>query len=228
MYRCFITGVSGGIGRYLFDNLKALDMECYGTYNSRPLDEVNVSKVDISDYASVENWVNSILENSDDKKLIVLNCAGLPFSQFTHKSDPNAWKEVVNVNLIGSYNVIRATLCQMRNLNFGRIINFSSVVAQTGTPGTSAYASAKSGLWGLTKTIAKENGTKGITANCLNLGYFNTGMINNVSEHVLAQTKYGIPSKRLGEPHEVLSTVKLLIDNSYINGTSIDINGGFH
>ena len=228
MYRCFITGVSGGIGRYLFDNLKALGMECHGTYNSRPVGEINVSKVDISDYANVENWVNSILEKSDNRKLIVLNCAGLPFGQFTHKSDPNAWKQVISVNLIGSYNVIRATLPQMRMSNFGRIINFSSVVAQIGTPGTSAYASAKSGLWGLTKTISKENGSKGVTANCLNLGYFNTGMIKKVSDHILAQTIDGVPSKRLGESAEVLSTVKLLIDNSYINGTSIDVNGGFH
>jgi acetoacetyl-CoA reductase/3-oxoacyl-[acyl-carrier protein] reductase len=114
----------------------------------------------------------------------------------------------------------------MRAENFGRIINLSSVVAQTFVPGTSAYAASKSGLWGLTKSVASENAQKGITINNLNLGYFEIGMIQEVPKEYLDQIKSKIPSGELGHPYNIKETIKLLMKSDYINGTSIDINGG--
>jgi acetoacetyl-CoA reductase/3-oxoacyl-[acyl-carrier protein] reductase len=114
----------------------------------------------------------------------------------------------------------------MRNDNFGRVINFSSVVAQKGIPGTSAYAASKSALWGMAKALAVENGNKNITINNINLGYFNVGMIEQVPENILQDIIKSIPAQRLGNPEEILSLVNLIINNGYLNGASIDLNGG--
>jgi NAD(P)-dependent dehydrogenase (short-subunit alcohol dehydrogenase family) len=115
----------------------------------------------------------------------------------------------------------------MREQNYGRIINFSSVVTLLPTPGISAYAASKSALIGLTKSLAVENGAKGITVNAINLGYVNLGMgINDVSEVYQEKMKSKIPSGRFCEPEEVFQTVKYLIQTEYLNGTAIDINGG--
>ena len=116
----------------------------------------------------------------------------------------------------------------MREQKFGRIINFSSIVAQKGIPGTSAYASSKSALWGLSKSIAIENANKGITINNLNLGYFNIGMITDVPEKFLSIIKKEIPMGELGNPENILKAINFLMGSDYITGTSIDINAGLY
>jgi acetoacetyl-CoA reductase/3-oxoacyl-[acyl-carrier protein] reductase len=114
----------------------------------------------------------------------------------------------------------------MREQGYGRIINFSSVVAQKGIPGTSAYAASKAALWGLTKSIAVENASKGITINNLNLGYFDIGMIKDVPDEMLSIIKKSIPQQKLGEPENILKAVEFLINADYMTGSSIDLNGG--
>jgi len=161
-------------------------------------------------------------------RVILINCAGTNYSSFAHKSDIKKWVKVINVNLVGTFNVIHAFLPYMREENYGRIINFSSVVAQIGVPGTSAYAASKAGLCGLTKSIAVENAKKGITINNLNLGYFNIGMINDVPKDFQKAIKEKIPSGNFGDPENIFKAVKFLIEADYVNGTSIDINGGLY
>ena len=114
----------------------------------------------------------------------------------------------------------------MREQEYGRIINLSSVVAQTFVPGTSAYAASKSALWGMTRSIAIENSKKGITINNLNLGYYNLGMIDEVPEDYKKKIKSKIPSGNLGDPKVIYAAIKFLMENDYINGTSIDMNSG--
>ena len=91
-----------------------------------------------------------------------------------------------------------------------------------------AYASSKSALWGMTKVIAKENASKGITVNNLNLGYFDIGMISEVPENILDSIIQLIPVKKLGDPKNILNAINFLIYSDYITGTSIDINGGLY
>jgi NAD(P)-dependent dehydrogenase (short-subunit alcohol dehydrogenase family) len=114
----------------------------------------------------------------------------------------------------------------MRECNYGRIINLSSVVPQKGIPGTSAYAASKAGLWGLTKSIAAENAKKGITINSLNAGYFNIGMTSEIPEEILSGIISMIPMQKLGDPENIYNAVNFLINADYVNGTSVDINGG--
>lgn len=221
-----ITGASRGIGEYLFDKLTSSGEIVFGTYNKTQPDECKskmFSSVQIEDLASVQNWINSIKKKSE---LVLINCAGINYNCFSHKVQMDEWRKVINVNLIGTFNVIHTILPFMRNEGFGRIINLSSVVAQSGVIGTSAYATSKSGLNGLIKTVAKENASKGIMINNINLGYFDIGMINEVPEAHRNLIKKEIPTGKLGDPVNILYAVQFLIKTDYITGSSIDINGG--
>ena len=183
-----------------------------------------MTKVDISNHSDVRNWIDTIKNKM--KEVILINCAGINYNSFAHKADINQWGNVINTNLIGTFNVIREVLPIMRESSYGRIINLSSIVAQTFVPGSSAYAASKAGLWGLVRSIAIENSRKGITINNLNLGYYNLGMISEVPKEYQDILKKKIPSGNFGEPKNILNAIKFLIENDYINGTSVDINGG--
>ncbi|HNW98548.1 MAG TPA: SDR family NAD(P)-dependent oxidoreductase [Bacteroidales bacterium] len=220
-----ITGASRGIGKYLMEKYLNKGETVYGTYLSTEPDSKYrefLSKVDISDHAEVAKWVGSL---KFDDKIELINCAATNYNAFAHKADPTKWKKTIEINLIGTFNVINALLPEMRKNNYGRIINFSSVVAKMGVAGTSAYASSKAALWGLSKSIAVENASKGITINSLNLGYFNIGMISDVSSEIQEKIKEKIPSNSFGDPINIYNSVNYIIASDYINGASIDING---
>jgi NAD(P)-dependent dehydrogenase (short-subunit alcohol dehydrogenase family) len=222
-----ITGASRGIGKYLFDKFISEGEKVYGTY-LRDSEEYSVNEkyfqTDVTDYLQVEEFVQKI--SSEINKLTLINCAGNNYNSFAHKSSPEEWKNVILTNLVGTYNMIRAVLPVMREQSYGRIINFASVVAETGIPGTSAYAASKSGLWGMTRSIAVENASKGITINNLNLGYFDIGMINEVSDEYQKIIKEKIPSGKFGDPKNIYNAVKFIMESEYLNGSSIDVNGG--
>ena len=223
-----VTGASRGIGKFLFESLKSSD-KVIGTYLSTKPESIKdldfLYKVDVSKYESVAQFINVI--KNDLTEIVLLNCAGISYNSFTHKSDPEKWKKVIDVNLIGTYHMIRAILPIMREQNYGRIINFSSVIAQKGTPGVSAYAASKAGLWGMTRSLAQENGSMGITVNNINLGYVSLGMgVEQVPQSFQDSIKNQIPSRLFCEPNDIYNTVNYLINTPYVNGTSIDLNGG--
>lgn len=222
-----ITGASRGIGKFLFEKLLAEGEKVFGTYHhTRPEgpDSGRFFQVDVSDYGQVGAWVGRIKGELDH--VVLINCAGTNYNAVGHKADMGKWADVIRVNLIGTYHVIGALLPVMRDQNWGRIVNFSSVVAEMGIPGTSAYAASKSGLWGLTRALAAENAKKGITVNNLNLGYFNIGMITEVPPEFQQVVKAKIPTGEFGDPENILRAVKFIVSNDYLNGTSIDINAG--
>lgn len=221
-----ITGASRNIGKYLFEKYKETGVSVIGTFNSSTVERPEfMYQVDISDLKSIEKFLEVIAHEAN--QLTLINCAGVSYNSFLHKSDPMEWKRVIDTNLLGTYYMIRTFLPIMREQGYGRIINFSSVVAQKGTPGVSAYAASKSALWGLSKSLAQENGSKGITVNNINLGYVNIGMgVEQVPEVYQEQIKAQIPVKAFCEPIDIFNTVEYLRSTAYINGTSIDLNGG--
>lgn len=224
-----ITGASKGIGKYLMERFIAKGEKVVGTFNNTLPDTELISKlnrVDIKNATEVKEWLVQV--KPTDEKLVLLNCAGINYNAVGHKSVYENWCNVINVNLSGTFNVISQVLPLMRDRNYGRIINFSSVVAQMGIPGTSAYSASKSGLWGMTRALAVENAKKGITINNINLGYFNIGMISDVPEEYQAVIKSKIPNGQFGNPEEIWNTVQYITNNSYLSGTSIDINGGLY
>lgn len=222
-----ITGASRGVGAYLFKKYESTGENVFGTYNmTKPQDNGKngvYNQVNVVNYNEVDNWINGI---KDLKDITLINCAGISYNSFTHKSDVEKWKNVIDVNLIGTYNVIRSVLVHMRENNFGRIINFASVAAQKGTPGISAYSASKSALWGMSKSIAVENASKGITINNINLGYSELGMIEEVPEKFKEIIKSQIPSGEFCKKEDIFKCVEFVRNNEYLNGSSIDLNGG--
>lgn len=224
-----ITGASKNIGKFLFNRFKKEGVSVVGTYNST-FDGIednmdNYYRVDISNYEEVRQFI-SIIQNKLEK-VILINCAGISYNSFAHKADINKWNDVIDVNLKGTFYLIHELLPVMREQGFGRIINFSSVVAKLPTPGISAYAASKAGIIGLTKSLAVENGSKGITVNAINLGYVSIGMgVNDVPPAYQEKIKMQIPSNRFCEAEEIYATIQYLINTEYVNGTAIDINGG--
>lgn len=222
-----ITGASGGLGKVLFEQFQEEGYECYGTFLScQHHRSAHLERVDVTNFKTVEKWVQGKCSHSISGEITLINCAGVSYNCITHKAEVEAWEHVINVNLIGSFNTIRAALPFMRKNKHGRIINFSSVVAKLGVPGTSAYAASKAGLWGLTRTIAVEYGNLNITANSLNLGYFDSGLITSIPAKILDEIIDKIPNGKLGKTTDIASLVKVVIENSYINGAQIDMNGG--
>jgi acetoacetyl-CoA reductase/3-oxoacyl-[acyl-carrier protein] reductase len=220
-----ITGASKGVGNFLFNKYKENNISVSGTYNSSTnITSSDLSKVDITNYDEVKDWISSLESKLSD--IVLINCAGVSYNSFAHKSDIEKWKSVIEVNLIGTFNVIRCLLPIMRSNNYGRIINFSSVVTNLPASGISAYLASKSGINGLTKALALENASKGITVNSINLGYSNIGMgLSELTKENQDLIKQKIPAGRFCSPEEIFNTVEYLVNTEYVNGSIIDING---
>ena len=222
-----LTGASGGLGSYLVEHLSK-DSEIIGTYNTHKPPQtdrvVSYYQVDTTDSSSVEQFVDSVSDKL--QKIVLINMAGISIDGMGHKMSDNTWDRVVNTNLKGTFLMCRALLPFMRQQNWGRIINISSVVGQIAVQGTVAYSASKSGLFGLTRTLAVENVSKNITVNVLALGYFNTGMINVIPPEIQEAIKAKIPMKRLGTPRDIELAIRFLIESDYITGSTININGG--
>jgi acetoacetyl-CoA reductase/3-oxoacyl-[acyl-carrier protein] reductase len=217
-----IVGASGGIGYFIYNQYKSKNIEAVGTYCSNNHDK-ELYQLDITDSYKVHDFA---LQFSNIKEITILNCFGINYNIFFHKSDIDMWKNVIDVNLMGCYNVIRAFIPLMREQQYGRIINFGSIVAQVPTCGVSAYATSKAALWGLSKSIAAENASKNITINTINLGYANVGMgINDVPSMLKETILNKLPSKLFCAPEDIFNTVEYIRNTAYINGATIDING---
>lgn len=230
MMKILITGASRGIGLFLLKQFKAKGFKVFGTFSrTSPEEELkeNFTKVDVSNTEEVHKWVNLVANEEDE--IVLINCAGINYNSTARRADVDDWMHVIDVNLGGTFRAINAVLPLMYKKGFGRIINFSSIVAQRGIPGTSAYAASKSALWGMSKAVAVENAKKNITVNTINLGYVNAGMtLNDVPEKLREEMLQQIPAGKLGDLEEVLKTVEYLIETEYITGTSIDLNGGLY
>lgn len=219
-----VTGSSRGIGKHIFEHFPV--EEILGIYNNTPPtnSQRKSYKMDIGSEREIDLFFK---ENAAQfSNIVLINCAGISYNSVAHKADLNLWKKVVEINLFATFNLIKNVLPIMRKDNFGRIINFSSVVAQRGVVGTSAYAASKSALWGLAQAIAVENGSRNITINNINLGYCETGMIEQVPAPIKEDILKQIPSHRLCPIADIINTVEYIIATPYLNGTSIDLNGG--
>jgi 3-oxoacyl-[acyl-carrier protein] reductase len=140
------------------------------------------------------------------------------------------WDAVLTVNLKGAYNCIRAVSKIMVKQRFGRIINISSVVGVMGNAGQANYVASKAGLIGLTKSVARELASRGITVNAVAPGYIETEMTGGLAEEVTAKIMAEIPQARLGSPDDVASAVAYLVSEgaSYVTGQTLHVNGGMY
>lgn len=219
-----VTGASRGLGKFLLKHYAASE-PAVGTYLTTPPSfEAELVQVDVTKEDDVKRFFDQIGPRLQNSTLI--NCAGINANSRVGKFDVSAFRHVVDVAVTGSFLMTKHVLPFMQAENFGRIINISSVVAQTGVPGTVAYSASKAALWGMTKTVAKECAGLSITCNCLTLGYFDIGMISEVPEKLKPQILSAIPMKRFGDPMNIVHAIDFVRKSDYLTGSCIDLNGG--
>lgn len=159
---------------------------------------------------------------------ILVNNAGITHDVMLHKMTATQWREVIDVDLGGCFNMCRAVIDGMRERRFGRVVNISSVNALSGQAGQTNYAAAKAGMIGFTKSLALEGATRNITVNAIAPGYTNTAMVSAVPPDVMERILKGVPAGRLATAAEIARGVVFLVadESAFINGTTLSINGG--
>ena len=161
---------------------------------------------------------------------VVVNNAGITRDGTMLRMSYEAWKEVIDTNLGGCFNMAKATFPGMLERGWGRIVNIGSINGQAGQYGQVNYAAAKSGIHGFTKALAQEGAKKGVTVNAIAPGYIDTDMVAAVPAEVLAKIVAKIPVGRLGQASEIARAVGFLCsdDGGFITGSTLSINGGQH
>lgn len=226
-----ITGATGGLGSEMVKHFEKQQVRlALHTFQQEPFDvacEHAWFKADLRDPNQIDSLIAAIIANFG-RIDVLINNAGISKNGMSWKLSDADFNEVLAVNLTAPFKLIKGFLPKMREQKSGRIISISSVVAQTGVVGTVAYAATKAGLIGMTKTVSKETATSGITVNCLALGYFNVGMIEEVAPEMQAQIIQAIPQQQLGSVTTILATIDWLISKEadYITGQTISLNGG--
>jgi NAD(P)-dependent dehydrogenase (short-subunit alcohol dehydrogenase family) len=158
----------------------------------------------------------------------LINNAGVTVDRTMRRMSVDDWHAVLRINLSGAFYMTKAVLDHMLERGSGRIVNISSVIGQTGNIGQVNYAASKSGLFGMTRSLAREVARKGITVNCVAPGYIETEMVAAVPEKALEKILSGIPVGRLGQATEIARAVQFLVDDDagYITGSVVSVNGG--
>lgn len=231
-----VTGATRGIGANI---AKLLNKENFTVianyfYNQDEAEKfqkdsnIEIMKWNVADFNECDKAIKQIEEKYQQTIDILVNNAGITKDKMMHKMTFEEWSDVLKVNLYSCFNMSRAVINQMRQKNFGRIINISSVNALAGCAGQTNYCSTKAGIIGFTKSLALESASKNITINAIAPGYTETKMVQQMSEEILTKIKEKIPIKRLTQPEEIAQTVLFLINSPAITGATINVNGGYY
>jgi 3-oxoacyl-[acyl-carrier protein] reductase len=231
-----ITGASGGIGAAVARALHGAGA-AVGISGTRvaPLealaaelgDRVHILPCDLSDRAAVEALPRQAAEAMGSVDILVNN-AGITRDGLMMRMSDEDWNDVIEVNLNATFRLCRAVLRGMAKARWGRIINITSVVANAGNPGQANYAAAKAGITGMSKSLAQEIGSRGITVNCVAPGLIETAMTDKLTEEQRQKILAGVPAGRMGRPEEVAAGVLYLASEeaAYVTGAVLNINGG--
>jgi 3-oxoacyl-[acyl-carrier protein] reductase len=236
-----ITGASRGIGRAILLQLARAGACVVGTSTSQAgaeaitaqLAELGASGrgalLNVRQGAQIDPLVESIVQ-SYGKLSVLVNNAGVTSDTLALRMRDEQWEEVIDTNLTGAFRMSRSVMRGMMKAKHGRIINISSVVGSSGNAGQANYAAAKAALEGMTRALARELGSRGITVNCVAPGFIDTDMTRTLStaqsQAVLAQ----IPLGRLGQADEIAAVVAFLASPAagYITGSTVHVNGGMY
>jgi len=229
-----VTGGTRGIGRAISIALKDEGYQVAANYagNSEAAEAfkaetgIAVFKFDVGDYAACEKGIAAI-EEAIGPVGVLVNNAGITRDAMLHRMSPQAWDEVLRVDLTSVFNMSRLVIEGMREREYGRIISISSINGQKGQMGQTNYSAAKAGIIGFTKALAQESARKGITVNCIAPGYINTDMVAAVPQKALDGIIASIPVGRLGTGEEIAHCVAFLADDkaSFVTGATITANG---
>ena len=186
-------------------------------------------QVDVSSSTAVSNWVKAVF-NKYGQIDVLVNNAGITRDGLIMRMKEEDWDAVINVNLKSAFNCIKAVSTIMVKQRSGRIINLASVVGVMGNPGQANYVASKAGMIGLTKTVAKELGSRGITVNAVAPGFIDTDMTAVLSDKAKEAMLSIIPLQRAGTPQDVANAITFLASDSaaYITGQVIHVTGGMY
>lgn len=237
-----VTGGSRGIGRAISLRLAAMGALVYINYVSRPdaADETRkmieeaggkaaILQFDVASGEQVQAAFKKVVEEAGSLDILVNN-AGITRDGLLARMKDSDWDDVLATNLKGAFLCAKAVLKPMMKKKWGRIVNISSVVGFSGNAGQVNYASAKAGLSGLTKSMAREVASRNITVNAVAPGYITTEMTDAMSEEAQSKIKSEIPMASLGTPEDVAGAVAYLVseDGRYVTGQTLHVNGGMY
>ncbi len=231
-----VTGASGGIGGAIATALHGAGaiVALSGTRQA-PLEALaaelgaraHVLPCNLSDPEAVDALPKQAVEAMGAVDILVNN-AGITRDQIFMRMSDDEWQSVIDVNLTAAMRLCRGVMRPMMKARWGRIINISSIVGATGNPGQVNYAAAKAGLVGLTKSIAYEVASRGITANAVAPGFIATAMTDKLTDDQKAKINAQIPAARMGTPEEIAAAVLYLAspEAGYVTGATLHVNGG--
>lgn len=202
---------------------------------NKTAEEINASRtgaakayaIDVSNHADVQRIGDGILSDFGRVNILVNN-AGITRDMLNMWMSPEDWDVVINTNLKGAFNFIQAVQRSMIKQRNGRIINISSVIGLIGNAGQTNYAASKAGLLGLTKSLARELASRGVTVNAIAPGFIATDLTSGLSEEIQKSIQDRIPLQRVGTPEDVASAVAFLAsaEAAYITGQILCVDGG--
>ena len=232
-----ITGATGGIGSELVKKFVSLEANVLGSgTKAEKLDQIKkkypnikVKRFDISEHSRIEEFIDNVtleLEGLD----ILINNAGTNADNLSLRMKVEEWKKVVDVNLTSTFLLSKYAIKKMLKNKFGRVVNITSVVGHTGNLGQANYAASKSGIIGMSKSLAIEYARKNITVNCVSPGFIVSDMTMNIAEKVKIYLTSKIPMGKLGTGEDVSSCVAFLSSDqaSYVTGETLHVNGGMY
>ena len=230
-----VTGGTRGIGAAISIGLKTAGYAVAANYagNDEAAQKfkaetgIAVFKWDVGDFEACVAGLKQV-EAQVGPASVIVNNAGITRDAMLHRMTYQQWRDVIRVDLDSMFNMVQPVINGMRDRNFGRIINISSINGQKGQMGQCNYSSAKAGVIGFTKALAQENAKKGITVNCIAPGYIDTEMVQAVPEKVLEGIIAQIPVGRLGKAEEIAKCVAFLASDeaAFMTGSTLTMNGG--
>jgi 3-oxoacyl-[acyl-carrier protein] reductase len=235
-----VTGASRGIGRAIAELLaqRGADVSCgdrlveKAKETAAAIAEATGQRtsgclVDVADYQSAQDFIGCAISEFG-KVDILVNNAGITRDNLLMRISEADWDEVINVNLKGAYNCCKAVVRPMMKQRYGRIVNITSVVGLSGNAGQANYASSKAGMIGLTKSLARELGSRNITVNAVAPGYITTTLTDVLSEEYKKSAIEQTPLGRLGVPEDIAKAVAFLVseDAAFITGQVLSVDGG--
>ena len=235
-----ITGATRGIGKAIALELAEQGYDIAINYRTANVELENLKKEieskgaqcvlvygDVSKFEDCENIVKNIIEKLE-KIDVLVNNAGITKDGLILRMKKEDFEDVINVNLVGTFNMTKNVIPYMMKNRSGRIINISSVVGVSGNAGQANYAASKAGIIGFTKSLAKEVGSRNILVNSIAPGFIETAMTDVLKEEIKEEIAKTIPLKRMGKAQDVANVVKFLAseESSYITGQVIHVDGG--
>ena len=232
-----VTGASRGIGRAIAQALAAEGVIVIGTATSpagaAAIDQALAPSggrglvLDVNDGAALEASIDDIVKQHGGLQILVNN-AGITRDTLAMRMKDGDWDAVLDTNLKAVFRASRAVMRTMMKQRYGRIVNITSVVGASGNPGQANYAAAKAGVAGMTRALARELGSRGVTVNCVAPGFIATDMTDGLAEAQKTALLAQIPLGRLGSPQEVADAVLFLASPraGYVTGTELHVNGG--